>query len=167
MVELGDLNGAETRRLLLEVDVPAIAELGPTSVCELELRWVEVDTMEQKLATIPVNVNVVPGDQAAGRVRDPEVETELAFQRAQRDKQAAGEDLRRGDLDYAVARYREASARLAAVRGRARGRMADDLDQEMETLHGLAERARSDAIGARKLSLADHHMKMRRRGRRR
>ncbi len=167
MVELGDLNGAETRRLLLEVDVPAIAELGPSSVCELELRWVEVETMEQKLATIPVNVNVVPGDQAAGRVRDPEVETELAFQRAQRDKQAAGEDLQRGDLDHAVVRYREASARLAAVRGRARGRMVEDLDREMETLHDLAERARSDAIGARKLSLADHHMKTRRRGRRR
>ena len=147
--------------------MPAIAELGPASVCELELRWVEVDSMEQKLATIPVNVNVVPGDQAAGRVRDPEVETELAFQQAQRDKHAATEELRRGDLDHAVARYREASARLAAVRSRARGRMADDLDQEIEMLHGLAERARSDAIGARKLSFADHHMKTRRRGRRR
>ncbi len=167
MVELGGLTSAEARRLLLEVDVPAIGELGPRSVCELELRWVEVETMEQKLARIPVNVNVVPGDQAAGRVRDPEVETEAVFQQAQQEKQLASEDLRHGDLSQAVMRYREASRRLAGVRSRARGRAADDLDQEMETLDDLAERARSDAIGARKLSLVDHHMKTRRRGRRR
>src|SRR5690606_33817671 len=65
MVELGDLYSEETRRLVLEIDVPAIAELGLAQVCELELRWVDLRTMRSELATIPVHVNVVPGDQAA------------------------------------------------------------------------------------------------------
>ncbi len=119
MVELGDLTAAESRRLMLEIDVPAIAELGPTSVCELELRWVEVDSMEQKLARIPVNVNVVPGDQAAGRVRDAEVETELAFQLAQREKKEAAEAMRLGDLSGARLRFDTARAELSAARTRA------------------------------------------------
>ena len=34
MAELGDFHGGETRRLLLEIDVPAIAGLGLAEVCE-------------------------------------------------------------------------------------------------------------------------------------
>jgi Ca-activated chloride channel family protein len=86
MVELGDLHAGETRRVLLEIDVPAIAGLGLAKVCDLELRWVEIDSMESKVASIPVSVNVVPGDEAAGRAENTEVTTELAFQRAQRSK---------------------------------------------------------------------------------
>ena len=97
MVELGDLYAGETRRILLEIDVPAIGELGLAKVCELELRWVDIESMKSELATIPVSVNVVPGDEAAGRTDNPEVTTELAFQRAQRAKREATDALRDGD----------------------------------------------------------------------
>ena len=101
MVELGDLHAGETRRILLEIDVPAIAELGLAKVCDLELRWVDIESMKSQLATIPVSVNVVPGDEAAGRTENPEVTTELAFQRAQRAKREATDALRDGDVGRA------------------------------------------------------------------
>jgi len=45
MVELGSLGSAQQRRLVLEIDVPAMAALGLATVCELELRWVDVASM--------------------------------------------------------------------------------------------------------------------------
>ena len=48
MAELGDLYAGETRRLLLEIDVPAMPGLGLAQVCELELRWVEVESMRPR-----------------------------------------------------------------------------------------------------------------------
>jgi Ca-activated chloride channel family protein len=167
MVELGDLTGGETRRLLLEIDVPAIAELGLAQVAELELRWVEVESMKSKVVTLPVNVNVVPGDQAAGRIRDPEVETELIFQRAQRSKREATEALQGGDLASAKALYSRAAGDLRRRSGR--GDLSElavgELAEEAALLEGLATEAESDALRASKLALADHHMKARKRGR--
>ena len=116
MVELGELVADENRKLLFEIDVPDIAVLGPAQVCEIELRWVDTETMESKLAKIPVNVNVVPGDQAAGRVKDEQVDTELTFQQSQRDKRLAAEDLKMGRKRQALRRMREFEA-SAAVEG--------------------------------------------------
>jgi Ca-activated chloride channel homolog len=167
MAELGDLGSGETRRLLLEIDVPALAGLGLSQVAELELRWVEIETMQSQLATLPVNVNVVPGDQAAGRVRDPEVETELAFQRAQRSKREATDALRDGDLGQAEALYKRAATDLRGASSRAGvpESAAAELGAEAAFLEDLAARAESDALSARKLARADYHMKARKRGR--
>ncbi len=71
MVELGNLHAAEQRRLILEADVPAIAGVGLASICDLELRWIDLETMKSERADIPVHVNVVPGDEAAGPDREP------------------------------------------------------------------------------------------------
>ena len=46
MVELGDFHSGEHRKLLLEIEVPAMAALGLAQVCELELLWVELATMD-------------------------------------------------------------------------------------------------------------------------
>lgn len=165
MVELGDLNAGETRRVLLEVDVPAIATLGAVSACELELRWVEIEAMESKVAKLPVNVNVVPGDQAAGRVADPTVEVEVAFQRAQQAKRAATDALRDGDVAKAADAYRAASSDLSAAREAAPSSMVADLDEEIVTLENLSARSRVDAGAAAKVARADYHRKARRRGR--
>lgn len=169
MAELGDLTDGESRRLLLEIDVPEIDQLGLAKVAELELRWVEVETMKSKLATLPVNVNVVPGDQAAGRVRDPEVETELVFQRAQRNKREATDALRDGDEAKATEMYRAASINLRSVasRGDLSGPITDELSAEATVLDELADRADVDAMSARKQARADYHMKARKRGRNR
>src|SRR5215211_2599008 len=97
-VELGDFYAGERRKLLLTIDVPAMTALGLAQVCQLELRWIDVSTLETHTATIPLHVNVVPGDAAAGRVPDAMVRSELAFQQAQRAKRDAADAMRTGDV---------------------------------------------------------------------
>ena len=156
MVELGDFVSGEQRKLLLEIEVPAMAGLGLAQVCELELQWVELSTMDTHKVSIPVSVNVVPGDEAAGRVPNPTVRTERAFQQAQRDKQAATDALRAGDAPAAAQMYASAAEAL--------GGYADaDLQEEADVLLDLSVRAQHDAVRAAKFSEADRHRKSRRR----
>jgi Ca-activated chloride channel homolog len=158
MVELGDFHSGEQRKLLLEIEVPAMAALGLAQVCELELLWVELATMDTQKVTIPVNVNVVPGDEAAGRMANLVVTTERAFQQAQRDKQAATDALRAGEPGMARQLFSSAAASL--------GGFADaEMKLEADVLYDLAERAQyDDASRTAKLSEADRHRKTRRRG---
>jgi Ca-activated chloride channel family protein len=166
MVELGELVADENRKLLFEIDVPDIATLGPAQVCEIELRWVDTGTMKSKLATIPVNVNVVPGDQAAGRVKDSEVETEMTFQQVQRDKRLAAEDLKRGDI--ASARRRMGSS-MGRLRRSDRSRMSPghiaEYEAEQEWLAQRMAEAERDPNMSSKRMKADYNQKHRRRGR--
>jgi Ca-activated chloride channel family protein len=166
MVELGELVAEENRKLLFEIDVPDITTLGPAQVCEIALRWVDTETMESKLATIPVNVNVVPGDQAAGRVRDSEVETELTFQTVQREKQQAAEDIARGDYGAAQQRMSKSSRKL---RGMDRSRMTSanitEVEQEELWMQERIAQTEKDPNRARKLMKSDFINKNRRRGR--
>jgi Ca-activated chloride channel family protein len=168
MVELGGFYGEETRRLLLEIDVPAMSGLGLAEVCRLELRWVDVKTMKGQVATIPVNVNVVPGDAAAGRTADPEVTTELVFQRAQRAKREASDALDQGDDYTAKALYKGARDSIVEASPGAPATLQEDLEAEIATFDRLmAEVESGDAFRARKRAMADYHMRARKRGRRR
>ncbi len=166
MVELGELVADENRKLLFEIDVPDIAVLGPAQVCEIELRWVDTETMESKLAKIPVNVNVVPGDQAAGRVKDEQVDTELTFQQSQRDKRLAAEDLKMGRKRQALRRMRSSKHRLRS-KDRSNMPQADIAEWEAED-RWMAQNITEmevDEAAARKRMMADYHQKGRRRGR--
>jgi Ca-activated chloride channel homolog len=165
MVELGDLHAGETRRVLLEIDVPAIAGLGLAKVCDLELRWVEIDSMESKVASIPVSVNVVPGDEAAGRSENTEVTTELAFQRAQRSKREAADALRDGAPERATVLFKEGSAALQDAIATVPADAAPELAREIDVLEDMAARAQSESMSVRKRARADYHMKSRKRGR--
>src|SRR5690606_14229570 len=99
MVELGDFYSGEPRRLLVRLEIPGIPRLGPATVASLEVTYVDPGTLESFTVTLPVPVNVVPGSEAAGRVADPAVSTEKAYQRAQEAKHTASEALRRGDRE--------------------------------------------------------------------
>jgi hypothetical protein len=96
MVELGELQEDETRRLVLTLAVPAMPALGLAKVADLTLTYIELPALTTHTIELPVHVNVVPGDQVAGRVPDPVVRSELAFQQAQRAKRRASEALRSG-----------------------------------------------------------------------
>ena len=166
MVELGEFVASEKRKLLFEIDVPDIATLGVAQVCEMELRWVDTESMESKVATIPVNVNVIPGDQAAGRVKDTEVETELTFQQSQRSKREAADALRDGDLDRAQMLLRRSSERLSSLDRASRSqRELLDVDDELAMIDRLRSESEMDMNVARKRAHADFHKKSRRRGR--
>ena len=65
IVELGDLHAGERRQVLLGFEVPGLCGLGVTSICELELRWVDVPSTIENVVMLPVDVNVGAGAAAA------------------------------------------------------------------------------------------------------
>lgn len=166
MIELGDFYADETRKLLLQFDVPAIAGLGLAQIAEIELQYVELPALTSHTINVPVHVNVVPGDEAAGRIPNPTVTTELAFQRAQQTKRRAAEALRDGHVEDAADLYGAASASLQQILPASAPEMREELLAEAELLEGLASRAHyDDARRLSKFSDADMHRKMRKRGR--
>ncbi len=100
-MELGDFYADETRRLVLTLDVPARASLGVAEIAQLVVRYVELPALIEHVATLPVSVNVLPGDEAAGRVRAPEVEQEKLLLTVQKAKRDGEEFLRCGDVGSA------------------------------------------------------------------
>ena len=91
MVELGGFHSSEERKLLVGFSVPSMAGLGLTKVADIELQYVELPSLTTHTVSLPIHVNVVPGDEAAGRIPNPTVTSELAYQKAQRAKKEAGE----------------------------------------------------------------------------
>ncbi len=161
VVELGDFWAGEQRRVVLSFAVPAMPALGLAAVATLELRHVALPELLEQTVTVPLHVNVVPGDVAAGRTRDPKVHTELLYARAQDAKRQAAEELARGDVDGAVGMFRAAAASLAAAPAG-----SEELDEERRILRLLADGAEDGrAAWAAKRSRAEHAAKSRRRGR--
>ena len=111
-------------------------------------------------------MNVVPGDEAAGRIPNPTVTSELAYQKAQRAKKEAAEALRSNRIDDAMGLYRAAGEDLLAYSHAAPETMSHELAEEAELLAELAARAGEDTAYVAKFSAADHSRKGRQRGRR-
>ncbi|MCU0314134.1 MAG: hypothetical protein MUC84_08765, partial [Solirubrobacteraceae bacterium] len=163
MAEVGDLWAGERRKLVLSFSVPAVGALGLAQVAEIELRYVTLPGFAEQTITIPVNVNVVPGDEAAGRVADAQVRTELVYQQAQQDKRRAADALGAGDVDGAIGAYDEARRRLAA---QMQASPSAELDEETEAIGRLMRRAiGGERAWSAKAARMDHHYKSRRRGR--
>lgn len=101
VIELGDFYAGEQRNLVLEFAVPACAALGVATVAELELRYVQLPELVEHVVTVPIGVNVVPGDVAAGRVADAQVTEEKLLLTVQQAKRRSEEALRRGDIEAA------------------------------------------------------------------
>jgi Ca-activated chloride channel family protein len=166
MLEIGDLYAGEQRKLVLTFQVPSIPSLGLAKVADLTLRWVALPDLEEHTIEVPVFVNVVPGDAAAGRVPDPVVRSELAFQRAQRTKRDAAQAMREGRIDEAARLYESGGADLSVAAGAAPPAEALELREEAELLASYADRARwDDERRVAKASEADSGWKSRKRGR--
>lgn len=112
MIELGDLFADERRKVLLKLEVPALAQLGLARIATLELAYIELPGLVEHVASLPVSVNVVPGDEAAGRVPEPTVVSEVLFQEAQDAKRQASEAYERGDTETGRRLLDETTARL-------------------------------------------------------
>ena len=163
MVELGDLWSGEERKLLLGFAVPAKSSLGLAQIAELELRYVMVPDFVEQSVTVPLHVNVVPGDQAAERVPDPVVRTELVYLRAQEAKRRVADAVRRGSRRAAKMIVTET---LEDVEAYAAAAPSSELAEEVRILSDLGARLDDgqDQYAA-KLSRMEHHRKSRRRGR--
>jgi Ca-activated chloride channel family protein len=166
LVELGSLYSAETRTLVITFDVPAIAGLGLAEIASLEFSYVALPALEQHTVTVPLQVNVVPGDQAAGRIPDPSVRTEVAFQQAQRAKREASAAMSAGDSRSAGRSLRRAQQLLGEACAAAPAPMAAELAEDLAVVARLQEEMDSGQLArAAKLSSADVAAKSRTRGR--
>ncbi|MEV2277467.1 hypothetical protein AB0I72_17970 [Nocardiopsis sp. NPDC049922] len=144
MVELGDLYSGESRRLLLRVEVPGVSTLGAVTVTTVEATYVDPATLTTYTTTLPVTVNVVPGDEAAGRAPRPDVRTEEALQRAQTAKRRASEALRRGDREAAAEILDEARRNLPEPPAGSARHPDPQVDEQADELGRMARRARRD-----------------------
>jgi Ca-activated chloride channel homolog len=167
LAELGSFYSDETRKLVLTFDVPALATLGLTEVATLEFTYVELPALKQHTVVIPLHINVVPGDQAAGRIPDPVVRTELIYQRVQQAKRRASSHLSAGDASSALADIRDAQAAVvAALASSPPAALAADLAEEAQALQYLANETEHGVIArAAKYSSMDASYKSSKRGR--
>ena len=165
MLELGSFYAGETRRLLITLKIPGIAALGLVQVATLEFTHVSLPDLVQHVTTVPVHVNVVPGDQAAGRVPDPKVRSEALFQQTQRTKRESGRLLSEGRADEASAMLSGWSASLRSASSVLPSALSAELYGEADLMDALADESRFDVGRAAKAASYDSSMKSRTRGR--
>lgn len=144
--ELGGFYAGERRKLLVVLEIPAIPALGLAEVAALEFTWVELPAVKEHTVTVPVHVNVVPGDEAAGRIPDAVVRTEVAYLRTQQAKRRASAHLSQGDTAAALREIGDARALNTAARAQAPAELAADLDEEAEALDYLQREIEGGAI---------------------
>jgi Ca-activated chloride channel family protein len=144
VVPLGDLYAGEERQLLLHFPVPALASLGLHELAQIAIEYVAMPDLLQQVVAWPVMVNVVPGDEAAGRVPNPTVTSARLLAETTKVKREASQALYEGDIDKAVGLMQsqsqsvsdflvgidDSSPETAPIRER--------LTEEAEQLHRLA-----------------------------
>jgi Ca-activated chloride channel family protein len=112
VVQLGDLYSGENRRFVIDLEVPGIAALGLCKIADITIEYLDLAERKEISVTLPVNVNVVPGDVAAGRVADPIVRAERLILDAQNAKSLAVEELLTGKIKEASGRLKGSAANL-------------------------------------------------------
>jgi len=112
VVQLGDLYSGENRRFMIDLDVPGIAALGLCKIADITIEYLDLAQRQEISVTMPVNVNVVPGDVAAGRIADPIVRAERLILEAQTAKSLAVDELLNGKVKEASSRLKGAASSL-------------------------------------------------------
>jgi Ca-activated chloride channel family protein len=112
VLQLGDLFSGENRRFVIDIDVPGIAALGLCTIAEITIEYLNLADRQEISVTMPVNINVVPGDIAAGRIADPVVRAERLIIGAQSAKSLATDELREGKVAEASKRLKGAAKNL-------------------------------------------------------
>lgn len=112
VLQLGDLFSGENRRFVIDIDVPGIAALGLCKLADLTIEYLDLAARQEISVTMPVNVNVVPGDVAAGRVSDPIVRAERLILGAQSAKSLATEEILNGKTKEASNRLKGTASNL-------------------------------------------------------
>lgn len=166
MVEFGDLFSQETRKVLLKFKVPAMASLGLATIATLELAYVELPDLIEHTASLPITVNVVPGDEAAGRVAHPVVHSEILFQEAQDAKRQASEAFERGDRDGGKRLLGETMAGLRHSLDVAPMALWPEINAEIDEVGRMeAMSDQQDAAFMSKTARSSYHQQNRQRGR--
>ena len=172
-VQLGDFYSGEERRFVMDLSIPGIAALGLCKVAEISIEYLDIQQQSEVQVVLPVHVNVVPADVAAGRVEDPIVKAERLILSAQAEKAIATDELRAGKTKQASSRLkgtaenlRRAASSIRIVDERTAESLAIILEeaQDMEQLAHSAEV--EDAAFSQKLLHEDFSRKTRSRNQR-
>jgi Ca-activated chloride channel family protein len=162
VIPLGDLYAGETRELLVHFSVPAVAALGHHQLATFTIDYVTLPDLVSQTITWPMAVNVVPGDEASGRVPDPTVTTARLLAETTRAKKQATEALSHGDSDTAARLMNEQSGILgAAMHGISdavpnAAELRSRLGEEQQQLDKLARGAREqETFRSRKSFMED------------
>jgi hypothetical protein len=101
-VQLGDAYAEERRRVVFELTVPALEEIGVTQVAEIVVRWIALgEQIAAHSRRIPLVVNAVTADEARAAEADPEVVEEVLVLKAARAQREAILRADAGDFDGA------------------------------------------------------------------
>jgi Ca-activated chloride channel family protein len=157
-VQLGDFYGSETRRIVFEMNIPNVADLGPKQIGELVLRYTSVgDTIEMHDVTIPVTVNVVDAVTAAEAGVNTEVNDEVLMLRAAEARREAIERADAGDFDAAYNTLRAVRADMSAAMPASP--RADELQSEIDEMGYSSQRMRAgtyDALERKRMHYQEH-----------
>ncbi len=165
-IELGDLYGSEARKLLLKLAVDRMSGLGVAQIAELELRYVESATLTEHTVTLPVTVNVVPGDEATGRIPDPVVQSEKLYQEGQAAKLRASQAYESGDLDAGASYLLDSQQLLGSAMDIAPAPIRSAMRVEMDEINDVMSVAGEAGAGyASKMTRDSYHRNNRKRGR--
>ena len=166
VVGIGDLFGGEERTALVRLHVPALATLGTATIADVIVEFTSLPDLREHRVSLPVSVNVVPGDEARGRVPDPIVTAESLLLDVAESKAGVAETLRSGDTDRARTDLDELSRRLRDGRADVDADVAPEaaarLEEAAAELDGLrAELVDRDATWSAKRMQEDSHWNLR------
>ena len=133
----------------------------------MELQYVELPGLVEHTITLPISVNVVPGDEAANRVPDPTVRSEVLFQEAQDLKRRASEAFELGDGEAGKSLLDQTRAALDQAQACAPPAVADGIaaeKAEVEQMTWMTEDVGTAYMS--KMTRASFHRQNRKRGRR-
>jgi Ca-activated chloride channel family protein len=116
VVSIGDLYGGEERTVLVRLHVPALETMGTATIADLVVEFTSLPDLREHVVTLPVSVNVVPGDEVRGRVPDPVVTTEDLLLDVAESKEGVAATLRAGDSRGAEAALSDLATRVAERR---------------------------------------------------
>ena len=115
-IQLGDVYAEEHRRLVFEMFVPRLEELGVATVARVVLRYVSVGVeIAAHELTLPITVNLVSANEAAAAQADNEVTEEVVILKAARAQEEARSRAEQGDIDGARTLLRQTAESLRKV----------------------------------------------------
>ena len=136
VVSLGDLYAGEQRRILVQLGVEAVRELGTRTIADIQVQFTTAADFAEHRITMPLVVNVVPGDEARGAVPNPVVEVERLKVEVDEAKNLALESLRNSDsagaqqaIADAVRTVSAKQAEAAAIDPTVAARLDDTLEE--------------------------------------
>ena len=166
VVQLGDLYAGENRRFIIMVDVPGIEALGLCKIADVTFEYTDLAARSEIRVTMPVNVNVVPGDQAAGRIEDPIVKAERMILQAQSEKAIATDEILQGNQKSATKRLKGTAANLRSHASEIRvtdERSAESLAiilEEAAEMDALAQTAEHEEVAYSSKRMRESHSRM-------